>query len=129
MQQDPFYANFKSTDPFVVQRDGVWFKKGKEFLSPNSTLIPLLLAYCHATPIGGHFGFHKTLARIKQDFTWPGVHVTVKEFLKQCTTFQRFKTDCMKPAGLLQPLPVPSKVWTDISMDFIEGLPSSQGYT
>jgi hypothetical protein len=81
VQQDPFYANFKSTDPFVVQRDGVWFKKGKVFLSPNSTLIPLLLADCHATPIGGHFGFHKTLARIKQDFTWPRVHVTVKEFL------------------------------------------------
>ncbi|KAL9408367.1 hypothetical protein AB3S75_046848 [Citrus x aurantiifolia] len=54
---------------------------------------------------------------------------TIKEFLQQCDICQRFKTDCMKPAGLLQPLPIPTQAWTEISMDFIEGLPPSNGYT
>ena len=53
----------------------------------------------------------------------------VKDFLQQCDVCQQFKIDCMKPTGLLQSLPVPTQIWIDISMDFIKGLPSSNGYT
>jgi hypothetical protein len=38
------------------------------------------------------------------------------------------KSERIHPPGLLQPLPIPSGAWQDLTMDFIEGLPKSEGY-
>jgi hypothetical protein len=40
---------------------------------------------------------------------------------------QRNKTEHLHPAGLLQPLEVPSSVWAHVSMDFVEGFPHVNG--
>ena len=55
------------------------------------------------------------------------MHRSVEEYVKSCDICQKVKTETMAPAGLLQPLPVPCKVWDDISLDFVEGLLMSQG--
>ena len=68
-----------------------------------------------------------TLKGVQPLFYWKGMKNTVMEFIKSCLTCQRCKYDqCVYP-GLLQPLPIPESIWEDISMDFIEGLPKSQG--
>ncbi|GJZ42128.1 retrotransposable element Tf2 [Tanacetum coccineum] len=53
----------------------------------------------------------------------------VKQFVRECDAFQREKPDLVAYPGLLQPFPIPKKIWSSISMDFIEKLPSSQGKT
>jgi len=113
----------------MTLHDGVWFHNDRVFLSPTSSLTPLILANSHSSPVGGHFRFHKTLSRISHSFFWPKLRQTVKEYLQICAVSQQCKSDCMKPAGLLQPLPIPTRIWTDISMDFIEGLPISNDHS
>jgi hypothetical protein len=47
--------------------------------------------------------------------------------VRNCTICQKNKTEHLHSAGLLQPLPIPSEVWSDIAMDFIEGFPKVGG--
>ena len=52
----------------------------------------------------------------------------LKKFIRECDVCQRIKAETIAPAGLLQPLAIPTKPWSDVSLDFVEGLPTSQGF-
>jgi hypothetical protein len=77
----------------------------------------------------GHEGIHRTLHRLRRDYHFPNMRRLVQDFVKACVTCQQYKSDHLRSAGLLQPLPVPSVVWADIGIDFIEALPKVQGKT
>lgn len=81
----------------------------------------------HDIPLAGHPGYFKTYRQVRERFTWKGLKNDVLRYVKECTTYQQNKAEQTYPAGLLQPLPIPDQKWESISMDFIIGLPKSQG--
>jgi transposase InsO family protein len=70
-----------------------------------------------------------TYRRLKQLFAWSGMKAAVQTFVAAYAICQQSKPDKSKLPGLLQPLPVPDRAWAVVSMDFIEALPLSAGYT
>jgi len=90
----------------------------------TSRSLPAVLQLAHTA---GHEGTQKTLQRLRRDFAIDHDRNVVRDFVRACATCQRNKTEALHPAGLLQPLDIPSQVWADISMDFVEGLPKVNG--
>ena len=87
----------------------------------------MLLEEIHNSTIGGHYGFFRTYKRISAIIYWEGMRKDIQQYVATCEVFQINKYQTLSPAGLLQPLPIPTQVWADISMDFIEGFPKAQG--
>uniref|UniRef100_A0A4W6E7Z3 Gypsy retrotransposon integrase-like protein 1 n=1 Tax=Lates calcarifer TaxID=8187 RepID=A0A4W6E7Z3_LATCA len=103
-------------------------------LPPNRLFVPPdlrsnVLQWGHASLLTCHPGARRTQFFIAQRFWWPGMKGDIVEFVAACPVCSSNKTSRQPPHGLLHPLPVPKRPWSDISMDFVTGLPPSEGNT
>lgn len=89
----------------------------------------MLLEEFHSTPLGGHMGKAKTLQRLQDNSFWDSMRRDVHRLVSECRICQQMKYKSKKPIDLLQPIPTPSGLWEDLSLDFITGLPPSHGFT
>jgi hypothetical protein len=102
------------------------FHKGRLFVP--STLRAEILHSRHDTLTAGHPGRTRTLKLVQRDYSWPGIATYIRRYVEACDICPRIKTVRHRPFGPLQPLDIPSRPWTSISMDFIVKLPASHGY-
>lgn len=75
-----------------------------------------------------HGGHAKTYNRIAAIYYWPKMAREIKKYVSTCDICQKAKPQRHAPAGLLQPIPIPSQPFEVVTMDFIPELPLSEGY-
>ena len=109
--------------------DGFLRLNGRIYVPDASDLRLRVLRACHDHPTAGHWGQNKTQQLVLRDYSWPGLRLYVRDYCKSCTTCARTKVPRHLPYGTLKQLPIPPRPWDSISMDLIEKLPISDGYT
>nr|GEU94378.1 retrotransposable element Tf2 [Tanacetum cinerariifolium] len=100
-------------------------RKEKVVVGNDPELRKELVQHFHDETIGGHSVAHVTMKKLGSLFYWKGLKNMVKQMIRDCDVCQRQKPDLSAYPGLIQPLPIPEIIWKEISMDFIEKLPTS----
>ncbi|RVW68732.1 Transposon Tf2-2 polyprotein [Vitis vinifera] len=124
-------SNSPLLNPIFISQVSLWddirMAAATDLVVVPTALRGQLLQEFHDSKVAGHSGVLRTFKRLAQQFYWPSMYKNIQDYIQQCATCQKTKSETLTPAGLLQPLPIPCLVWDDISLDFIDGLPSSQG--
>ncbi|KAH9668898.1 hypothetical protein KPL70_021563 [Citrus sinensis] len=117
-QQEDVVAGFRSDyhlhDKFLF--------KSNQLCVPDSSLRLKIIAELHNE---GHMSRDKTLALIANTYFCPTMRREIYHYVETCRICQVSKGAATN-AGLYMPLPIPTQPWTDISMDFVLGLPRTQ---
>ena len=71
----------------------------------------------------GHLGRDRTIERVKRNFWWPKLAEEVADYVRTCHICQQTKDRNYPPLDQLRPLPIPTKPWATVGMDFMGLLP------
>ena len=110
-----------------AMRNGLLYSQGRLVIPPATAqpLILHILQQYHDSPLARHYGVARTQALVAQYFVWPGLSRDVEAYVRSCDTCARNKAVRHAPYGLLSPLPIPTRPWSSVSLDWITDLPPS----
>ncbi|RVW27121.1 Retrovirus-related Pol polyprotein from transposon 17.6 [Vitis vinifera] len=104
-----------------MYEDGSVRFKGRLCVPKDVELRNELLADAHRAKYTIHPGNTKMYQDLKRQFWWSGMKRDIAQFVANCQICQQVKAEHQRPAGLLQPLPIPEWKWDNITMDFVIG--------
>jgi hypothetical protein len=84
----------------------IWFEK-RVCVPQDPELRKLILQEAHDSPYSIHPGNTKMYMDLKGRFWWSNMKRDVAEYIALCDVCNRVMAEHQKPAGLLQPLPIP----------------------
>ncbi|KAN0009588.1 hypothetical protein ACTFIU_006883 [Dictyostelium citrinum] len=92
---------------------------GFQIVIPKTMIVMVLKMFHECKLLGGHFGFIKTLNKIKERFYWRGMIKDIKHYTQQCNVCLSIKRKYGKKEGLLVPMRVVSEPFHTVGVDFI----------
>ncbi|KAK3545238.1 hypothetical protein QTP70_002190 [Hemibagrus guttatus] len=100
---------------------------------PNKIFVPQhfrqqVMQWVHEAPSSGHPGIRRSIQLIRRRFWWSSLGPDVEEYVKACSTCAQAQTSRQVLEGLLEPLPIPRRPWSHLSVDFLTDLPDSGGF-
>lgn len=125
VQQDPSSSSSFSWDDTLITSKA-WHHSGGKWCY-DATLYLTIISWRHTG--GGHSGVTATIERLLQFCTEKDRRNSnsFREFIKSCVICQQYKSENMTSPGSLCPLPLPTAIFTDFTIDFIEGFLKSSG--
>ena len=102
---------------FRVDHKGILWFEDRLVVPKNHELRKQILDEAHLSKFSIHPGSTKMYQDLRQNFWWTRMKREIAKYVAECDTCQRVKASHLKVAGTLQPLPIPSWKWEDISMD------------
>ena len=122
--KDSWFEQTDNTGSLMLSQ-GLWWHEGCVVVPDHDGLRRELMYLFHDVPYAGHVGVNRTTVSMQKHYWWPKMGADITAYVQACATCQRSKPQAKRPAGLLQPLPVPDKFWASVSMDLITGLPKT----
>ena len=97
------------------EHDTLWFEDSV-YVPNNAEIRKLILQEAHHSPYSIHPGNTKMYLDLKERFWWTGMKKDIAEYVAICDVCQRVKAEHQKPAGLLQPMPIPEWKWDKLGI-------------
>jgi len=106
---------------FSQRGDGMLLFQDRVCVPNDAGIRGEILAEAHKSRYTIHPGTTKMYQGLRRQFWWDGLKRDVAKYVSRCAVCQQVKAEHQKPAGLLQPLPIPEWKWDNISMDLCQG--------
>lgn len=88
-----------------------------------------IMQQIHDSSLTGHPGKDTMVGMILRRWFWPKLRNSVRQFIRNCDVCGRTTVWREAKAGFLRSLPIPERIGTELTIDFVTDLPTSEGCT
>lgn len=111
-----------------VRADGVLRGRADRIWVPEyEPLRTAIMQRTHDSHLVGHPGRDTMIGILLRRWFWPKMRDSVRRFVRNCDVCGRSTVWREAKAGFLQSLPMPERIGSELTIDFITDLPQSQG--